>query len=178
MSRGLVSDSVRMASIRAAKSRVRLIAPAIGAGLFAACLILVARSRSQVVSETDVERTIQELAIRRSDRPNVDDGGIIGPWWVAASRVEPATGRLEHFRITSGPLRIAARWARVVVDPVDNAFSFELSDVVITRVPERDDDEDGHQLMTLEQYTLGPVPFDADIKPDPSPVLQQTVTAK
>jgi hypothetical protein len=121
-------------------------------------------ARGRTVSE--VKRDIHRLALRESDVSGRDDGGMIGPWWVAASSLDPATGRLVDFRLSSGVMELAARTAAVVIDAEQDTVGFDLTDVVFTRVPDAEANGPDHHLLRLEHHVLGPVPYGADIVPD------------
>jgi hypothetical protein len=112
------------------------------------------RAVSEVIDE------IHEIAL---DQPQ---GGLIGRWWVSAAGVDPDTGRLESFKLECGPIHIAARSARVIVNHNSDSFQFEMWDVVMARVPERGEPEDQESLRVLDRFVLGPLPYTTDIVPD------------
>ncbi len=112
------------------------------------------RAVSEVIDE------IHEIAL---DEPQ---GGLIGRWWVSAAGVDPDTGRLQAFKLECGPIHIAARSARVIVNHHTDSFQFEMWDVVMARVPERGEPEDQDSLRVLDRFVLGPLPYTTDIVPD------------
>ncbi len=112
------------------------------------------RTVSQVIDE------IHELALAKPQ------GGLIGPWWVSAAGRNPDDGRLLDFKIEYGPVNIAARTGRVIVNPQRDSFSFEMTDVVFTRMPRPGAEETGSSLHELDRYVLGPLPYHANIVPD------------
>jgi hypothetical protein len=143
-------------------SRAWLLVPFAVAGLAVALAAawLVNANRPQPV--TGVARDIKAIVLSRSATPGLEDGGAIGPWWVSAAGVDDRTNTFHVFRLRSGELRVAAKTARLVIDPEANTISFDLRDVVILRVPERprdggDDAEQG--LARLDTYLLGPAPY-------------------
>jgi hypothetical protein len=120
-----------------------------------------------LVSGTRAKRTVQEVIDEihgiALDEPN---GGLIGRWWVSAAGVDPVTGRLRSFKLECGPVHIAARSARVIVNPHTDSFEFEMWDVVMAKVPDPGDDENEDTLRVLDQFTVGPLPYRTDIVPD------------
>jgi hypothetical protein len=143
---------------RRGASRARLVMPMAGLGLLCASVAMLLHNRTpsgETVSQ--VARRIQQIAL-------TSGGGELGPWLVSAEHVDPLSGTLLRLRIESGPMIIAAERATLVVNADDNTFSFELSEVVFTRVP---DDEDGEAgVHTLDTHMLGPAPWGMDIVPD------------
>ena len=148
------------------RSRARLILPMAGAGLFIACIYILISTARDEYSEAAVLRTIHEVALIKSQVPGVADGGLIGPWWISASRVDPITGTLHDFSLASGRMVIAAEFADLKIDAYEDTFSFNLHGVVLTRVPGEFEDVSEAHLIEYEQYLLGPAPFGADIIPD------------
>lgn len=106
-----------------------------------------------------VAQVIDEIRGIALDEPR---GGLIGPWWVSAAGIDPLNGRLQDFKIEFGPIHIAARSARIIVNPHTDTFSFEMWDVVMARP----DIEDG--LLELNRYVLGPLPYPKDVVADGS----------
>jgi hypothetical protein len=129
--------------------------------------VLVIAFVAFLVSGTREKRTVQEVIDEihgiALDEPR---GGLIGRWWVSASGVNPETGRLQSFKLECGPVHIAARSARVVVNPHTDSFEFEMWDVVMAKVPEPGDDENDDTLRVLNRFTVGPLPYRTDIVPD------------
>lgn len=151
------------------RSPLRLLLPIIGAGLIVSCILAMIRSsEAPTRSAGEVRREIEALALRRSERVDGDDGGLIGPWWVVASGLDEASGRLMKFRITTPELQIAASFARLIIDTDRDTFSFELFDVALTRLPGDDAETTGGEarLLSLEHHVLGPAPYGRDIVPD------------
>jgi hypothetical protein len=104
-------------------------------------------------------------------------GGLIGSWWVSAAGIDPDTGRLLAFKIECGPIHIAARSARVIVNPHDDSFQFEMWDVVMARVSdEGGPDDDVDTLRRRDRYVLGPLPYTVDIVPDEGPAHPPPLT--
>jgi hypothetical protein len=138
------------------RKALRLGAAALVVGMI---VFLIAGSREQrTVSEVIDE--IHEIAL---DKPQ---GGLIGRWWVSAAGVDPDTGRLQAFKLECGPVHIAARSARVIVNHHTDSFQFEMWDVVMARVPDQDDSEDQDTLRVLDRFALGPLPYSTDVVPD------------
>lgn len=149
------------------RSRVWLVLPVLGFGLLAACLLVLWWEPPARESVSSIHRHFREIALSKSPRPGVDDGGAIGPWWVTASEVDPVTGVFHNFHVRSGPILMAARTARLEVDPGTDTFQFELFNVSFTSVPDSDVNPPvDHTLLQLEHHTLGPVPYGMDIVPD------------
>jgi hypothetical protein len=152
---------------RAAAGRGWLIAPVLAAGVLAACFAVLFRSTRPTHSVSAVTRDIQSVALRRSSRVGGDHGGWIGPWWVMATGSDPVTGDLLQFHLSSEPLEISAQRARVVVDPVEDTFAFDLTNAVITRLPQ--EGEEAGVLMHRDRHLLGPAPLEIDVVLDPDP---------
>jgi hypothetical protein len=146
----------------------------LGSGLFLGCIIAVVSSADPRVTVNEVVEEIHGIALRRAERPGVEDGGLIGPWWVTASGVDPQTGRLLAFRIRSGDLRVAARSASLIVDADADTFTFELNDVVMTRFPDSGAANGSGGLLALEHHVLGPIAYGTEIEPDAIPSRQLT----
>jgi hypothetical protein len=131
----------------------------VAAVVLAIVVFLISGSREKrTVSE--VLQEIHEIAL---DEPQ---GGLIGRWWVSAAGVDPDTGRLQSFKLECGPVHIAARSARVIVNHHTNSFQFEMWEVVMARVPEPGEPEDQDTLRVLDRFVLGPLPYTTDIVPD------------
>jgi hypothetical protein len=120
-----------------------------------------------LVSGTHEKRTVQEV-LDEIHGIALDDprGGLIGHWWVSASGLDPDTGRLQAFKLECGPIHIAARSARVIVNPQTDSFEFEMWDVVMAKVPGAGEPETDDALRVLDQFTVGPLPYRTDIVPD------------
>jgi hypothetical protein len=132
-------------------------------GIVVACLAVLLAARGETRTVSQVRSDIQQIALLRSTGPHRDDGGPVGPWWIAASTVDPDSGQLRNFRLSSGQMQVAARTARIVIDPEADTFSFELIDVAFTRVPEPDEEVADHYVLALDHHVLGPAPYGINI---------------
>jgi hypothetical protein len=162
-------------------SRARLLLPVIGLGLIVSCVLAMIRSSAPPTrTASAVRHEIEALALRQSERPDGEDGGLIGPWWVVASGIDDASGRLMNFRITTEELHINARFARLIIDTKRDAFSFELFDVALTRLSPDGTaaDGDGAPLLFLDHHVLGPAPFGHDIVIDELAIVPTKHEAK
>lgn len=148
------------------RSRARLILPIAGTGLLIACIVVITLSLRPTIGESDILRSIYSIALSKSQKPGVPDGGPFGPWWISASRLDPISGTLHDFSITSDTIIIAAESARIEVDAFENTFSIDMNTVVLTRLPGEAPDEVEQQLVKFDHYRLGPASFDVDILPD------------
>ena len=148
------------ASIKSPQISPRLVGQ-VGAALVAVVVIVLLLSGShQTKSVSEVVGEIHEIALAQPQ------GGLIGPWWVSAAELDPLTGTLSFFKVEGGSLHIAARTARVVVDPQADTFQIEMWDVVVTGVGEPVAEGGSHELIDLPHYVLGPIPYGVDIVPD------------
>lgn len=147
-------------------SRAWLILPVIGLGVVVAVISAFLATRPDAHTVSQVHREVRRILLHQSTQPDVEDGGAIGPWWVAASSVDEMTGEFRNFRLRSGPLRLAAETAILHVSPEANAISFELKDVVFTAVP--DSAATDPSLVRLDEYILGPAPYQRPIVRDDS----------
>ena len=93
-------------------------------------------------------------------------GGLIGPWWVAATGTDESTGRLKGFTVECGPIDIGAGTARVIINHHSNTFQFEMWDVVFARAYDPAHPEAEHTLQHMDRYMLGPLPYPDDIVAD------------
>jgi len=159
------------------KSRMWLVMPILGLGLLAAALIVLWYEPLPQQTVSEVHRNFRAIALAKSAKPGLDDGGPVGPWWITASDVDPVTGVFQNFHVRSGGILIAADRARLEVDPQTDTFSFQLDDVVFTQIPDRSPagapgsskllDAPGESFVSeLEHHTLGPAPYGMDIVPD------------
>lgn len=146
-------------------SRVNLILPIAGTGLLIACLFALFFGMRKTYSEAEVIRSIHIIALRQSEKPGVPNGGPLGHWWISAVNVDPISGELFDFSITTDTMIIAAQSVMVDIDPLADTFTFDMTGVVMTRIVASDDD-DGEILVTRDHYRLGPAPFGVDIIPD------------
>ncbi len=148
------------ASIKSPQISPRLVGQ-VGAALVAVVVIVLLLSGShRTKSISEVVGEIHEIALAQPQ------GGLIGPWWVSAAELDPLTGTLSFFKVEGGSLHIAARTARVVVDPQADTFQIEMWDVVVTGVGEPVAEGGAHELIDLPHYVLGPIPYGVDIVPD------------
>ena len=122
-------------------------------------IVLIVSGRQQTQSVSHVVRQVQKIALGKPE------GGLIGPWWISAATADPVAGELIGLKVEVGPVLIAARKARIVVDPVNDTFRFEMSAVMMTRIDDPPSGEE-HHLVELEHYVLGPIPYGADIVAD------------
>ncbi len=110
-----------------------------------------------------VSQVIDEIRTIALTRPQ---GGPIGSWWVSATGVDEADGRLQNFKVECGPIDIAAESARIIVNHHENTFRFEMWDVVLAKTPAASDPYAEHTLQQVHRYVLGPLPYSHDIVPD------------
>lgn len=151
-----------------------MIAPVLVGGLLIACGLLMLRNSTNEITVSEVMRQVQSIALTKSPRVGIDDGGSVGPWWIAASDVDPVSGTFKNFRLQSGTRLVAAAEARLVIDAAADTFAFQMTDVIFTRVPsaygrdagDNSDEPDAHLLHAMPQYTLGPAPWGDDIIAD------------
>jgi hypothetical protein len=143
-----------------ARVPVRLLARIGAAALVVAGLVFLISGSREKRTVSEVIDEIHEIAL---DKPQ---GGLIGRWWVSAAGLDPDTGRLQSFKLECGPIHIAARSARVIVNHHTDSFQFEMWDVVMARVPDGDEPDDQDTLRVLDRFALGPLPYTTDIVPD------------
>ena len=147
-------------------SRARFILPIGGVGLFIACIFALVSGTKKSFGEAEVIRSIHSIALYRSEKPGVANGGPLGPWWISATSVDPVSGKLHDFSISTGTMIIAARTAMIDLDSEADTFAFDLEDVVMTLIPNSREPDTEEILVTREHYRLGPAPFGANIVPD------------
>ena len=140
--------------------RGRLILPVAALGLLVAGTVWLIQTTRQAHSVSRVTGNIRDIVLSKPD------GGLIGPWLVSAREQDPLTGEFQDFKMESGSMRIAAKTARLAVDPYTDTFSFELWDLVLTRVPDTADTNADAYLIQMDHHVLGPAPYGADITPD------------
>jgi len=145
---------------------LRLLVPVAGAGLLAALAGVLLRGNAEAHSVSEVVRMVREIALAGNAADAPPGAGMIGPWKIAATGIDPVSGRLLDFRLKSGRLILATREAQVHVDPDTDTFSIEMWDVVYTRLPETDSADDDAVVHSLDHYILGPAPYGIDIVPD------------
>ncbi len=142
------------------------------AALVVAFVILLVSGSPETRTVSEVIAEVHEIALHEPQ------GGLIGRWWVSAAGIDPDTGRLRSFKIECGPIHIAAKSARVIVNHHADSFQFEMLDVVMARVPEPGEPDDDEVLRVLDRFVLGPLPYPMDIVPDknanPLPTLTLT----
>jgi hypothetical protein len=143
-----------------------MIAPVAGAGLFIACLVILATRQPPSETVSEVRARITDTVLHRSTKPGVDDGGAIGPWWVSASDVDPASGAYRNLRITSKQLHVAAETAELTIDPTRDTFTFELKHVVLFDLEKADGPDNATTMQTIPAYSLGPIEYGLDIVSD------------
>jgi hypothetical protein len=151
------------------RSFKRLLFPGALALLFLALLVAwVGPVSSETITVSELTRRIREIALRGTGEAGVEQGGEIGPWWIAADSGDPVTGEFANFRLSSGSLHLAAKTAMLHVDPDANTISFDMSNVVFASIPVRrvDDVDEEHFLHRVDQYTLGPAPVGFEIAAD------------
>ncbi|TVQ53599.1 MAG: hypothetical protein EA377_07650 [Phycisphaerales bacterium] len=146
---------------------MHLLLPALLAGcLVGGGLLLLARPAPQMTAD-EVRREIIGLLLHKSRTPGLEDGGQLGPWWVAARSVDPETDEFLNFRMRSGSLRLAADRAALRIYPENDAIDFLLTGVVLTVLPDGPIDRRGESyLLDLDQYVLGPFPYRMKILSD------------
>jgi len=147
-------------------SRARLILPFAAMGLFVACVGVWMHGSQSGHTVSHVHRTVRDIALAAGVDDAPADAGTLGPWKIAAQEVDPVTGEYRRFRLESGRMMISAARARLLVDPEDDSFSFEMWDVVYTRLPARGQTEDDSFVWSMDHYLLGPAPYGMDIVPD------------
>ena len=135
--------------------------------VIAALIIVVVVSGSR--ETRTVSQVIDEIRAIALAKPQ---GGPIGSWWVSATSVDEADGRLQNFKVECGSIDIAAGSALIVVNHHKNTFQFEMWDVVLARTPDASDPHAEHTLQQLTRYVLGPLPYSREIvgdKDNPTP---------
>ncbi len=131
-------------------------------------IIVLVSSSHETLTASEVISRIHEIALAKPQ------GGLIGPWWVSASSHDPVSGKLKALRVEWGDVRIAAKTARVVIDPVADTFRFEMWDVVMVYINAGEDAEGGPPLIDVDHYEFGPIPYGVDIVPDkPKTLLEE-----
>ncbi len=158
-------------------SRARFLPVAAAAGLLVAGAVWVIKRSvgPKPVPASEVVRTLRGLALQRTADGVTANGGEVGPWWICAGDVDRDTGDLLNFHVESFNVRIGAARARVEVDPIDDTFSFIMTDVVYTAIPKkpRYATDGGSEepaveatLLEMKEYVLGPAPWPGDIVAD------------
>ncbi len=132
---------------------------------FVAGIVMLVSSARQTRTASEVITHIHRIALARA--AGGTPGGPLGSWWISAGGIDKAGSLLEDFKADLGKTKVAAKRARVVVDPINDCFRIDLYEVVFARVddPMRDG---GLPLQQHATYHLGPIPWEkADIVPDP-----------
>ncbi len=146
-------------------SRAHLLLPLAGAGFIIAGTAALLLTPGKTYPVSYVIRTIREIALSAGRPGAPPDAGMLGPWRIRATGVDPVSGRFDDFHVHCGPMLIAAKSANVTVDPSADTFSIEMWDVVFLRVP--DDPEAARAgVHRLDYHVLGPAPYGADIVAD------------
>ncbi len=128
---------------------------------------MIAREIAQrPYSASTVMRDLRDLALTRGEHPGDADGGQLGPWWISASSYDPLSGELKCFRLKSGSIELSAQSARILVDPEADSIGFDLWRVVYTVLPSAANPEQLGEVIEIETYTLGPVPYGHEIYGD------------
>jgi hypothetical protein len=147
-------------------SRARLILPFAAAGLFIACITVLLHGSRKSHTVSHVQRTVREIALAGGS-PNAPRGaGVIGPWRISASDVDPLTGEFSDFHLEAGSILLGAGKAVLFVDAKADTFGFEMWNVVFSRVPEPGEDEQDAFVHRMDHYILGPAPYGRNIVPD------------
>ncbi|MCH8152360.1 MAG: hypothetical protein IH830_08320 [Planctomycetes bacterium] len=128
--------------------------------LIAVILFLLLSGSDETHSVSHVIREIHKIVLAKPQ------GGSIGPWWVSAAGLDPLTGELKALKLEFRSVHIAAKTAKVVVNPETDTFQFEMRDVVIARVTETEQADAEHALLDLDRYSFGPMRWSVDIVPD------------
>ena len=137
------------------RSRGRLVLPLFLAGVAVAGIGFALRDRPPApVAASQVRSDIAAL---------VNDAGFLGPFMMRAASFDTIRHEFADFHAETDELMVAAARARLVVDADDDVISFELFDVTIVRVPDADTDL---PVVSRDRYTLGPIPYRADIVDD------------
>jgi hypothetical protein len=162
------------ASASSARSRMWLIVPIGLAGIIVASIVAWTARPLPAHTVSEVTREIRQIVLHRSERPGVEDGGPFGEWWIAAREADAFTGTFAEFRLRTDRMRVAAKTAKLHVDPQANTISFALADVVIVRLPaSRAATEGDHFVVELESLMLGPIPYPRRITPDGHPAARR-----
>jgi hypothetical protein len=147
-------------------SRARLILPFAAAGLFMACIAVLLHGSRDSHTVSHVQRTVREIALAGGSPDAPPEAGVIGPWKISASDVDPFTGEFSDFHLEAGLIVLGAERAVLHVDARADTFGFEMWDVVFTRVPSPDEDEQDAFVHRMDHYILGPAPYGKNIVPD------------
>jgi hypothetical protein len=175
--------STPKATPRKRSSHSKLIIPFLSAGLLVGGAVLLIRERMhRPYTASMVKRDLRDLALQRGVSPGQPDGGELGPWWISATSFDPMSGELKNFRLKSGSIELAALTAKILVDPEADSIGFDLFRLVYTVLPNDTHPERAGELIELNKYTLGPVPFGREIVPDAGgatslPIRPETVPA-
>ncbi len=130
------------------------------AALVGVVILLLLNGSHETQTVSHVIREIHKIALAKPQ------GGLIGPWWVSAEKIDALTGELKAFKIECTSVHAAARTATLRVDPETDSFQFEMLDVVLASVSRPGDETTEHHLVHVDRYVLGPIPYGVDIVPD------------
>lgn len=158
------------------RTAIRYLLPLGLAGLLIGLIGIWLKYEPKIDSVSGVTRQIYDIALSRGDEDGAPRGGAVGPWWISAEGTDDLSGDLTGFSLTSGDLHLGAERATVWVDPVHDAFSLQLHDVVVLAAPTQDA-LDPSFLVDLKEYVLGPAPWERNIVADdelPSQRMQLT----
>lgn len=128
--------------------------------------MIVRESMHRPHTASAVMRDLRDLALARGHIPGEPNGGELGPWWISAASFDPMSGELKNFRLKSGSIELAAQSAKILVDPEADSIGFDLWRVVYTVLPNESHPDQVGELIELESYTLGPVPYGHEIVRD------------
>jgi len=136
-------------------------------GVFAiACLGLgfFLRSNGDGPTVREVHADIVELALRRATNEDSRDGGLVGPWRLAARATDRLSGDLIDVTFESETLLVNADRSRIAIDPAANTIAFELDEVNVIYIGT--DDSAERVLRHRASYTIGPLPYALNIRDD------------
>ncbi|MEM7229193.1 MAG: hypothetical protein AAF432_10300 [Planctomycetota bacterium] len=140
------------------------------AGVSAVLVGVLLRSGTASTTVSEVRTEIADLALTQATTPGVDDGGMLGPFRISASRADHLTGELFNLILEGDTIIVAARRTTVLVDPDADTISLHMMDVDIAYVAELPEDATGieldHYLHHQDTYVIGPIPYTKDIRPD------------
>lgn len=147
------------------RSYARLLLPfACAALIITGLLAIFTHTMKETTTVAEIRDRIHGIAL------NDPDGGAFGGWWICASSLDAETGDLLEFHLETAGVRVAAKRARVIVNPEDDTLSLDLRDVVYLRIPDQGEDDPEHHVLEKNRMLLGPVPISADVVEDRSPL--------
>ena len=121
-----------------------------------------------------VTRQITDVALAGGRAGSPRGADALGPMRLAVASIDSLTGEFIDFRVESGDTIIAAKRAKLLVDPATDTFSFEMWDVTFLTTPPPGATDDTSFIHQLEHHILGPAPFNTDVIPDggaPAPTV-------